>query len=389
MAANTTNTSLNEWSKADLQRSGFDADGKRNDETVKDAGKPQLYPSPGFASWLADTQGSLIFSTYQSGRIFLLGTHGSEQLYALDRTVGTAMGLAVDKDKLWVGTREQIWRFSNVGAFNIDDQPYQAVFMPRTCHMVGHSNTHDALADVSFRGQHYDFIFANTQYSCISTIDSHYSFRPVWTPDFISELVPEDRCHLNGIGERDGELRYASFCGRTDSRLEWKEHQTGTGFIMDLSTEEVVCEGLSMPHSPRWHDCKLWILNSGEGELGYVDFEAKSLVPVAKCAGFARGLSFIGEYAIVGLSRLRPHQQGLMPGINLAKRLEERKTYQRCGLQVFDLSTGQLAHWLNIEGPVTELYDVVFLPEIAQPYSPGFREPELHRTLMNLPSEQA
>ncbi|MCO4785275.1 MAG: TIGR03032 family protein [Marinomonas atlantica] len=374
--------SINDWNQSDMERRGFDAEGKRKQGV---SGAPEFIPSPGFANWLQESQGSLIASTYQSGRILFLGTTPTGQFYTLDRAIGTAMGLAVDQDKLWVGTREQIWRFSNTGPLEFKETQFSANYMPRTCHMVGQSNTHDVLADVSFRGQHYDFLYANTQYSCIAAIDPHYSFKPIWTPDFISELVPEDRCHLNGIGARDGELRYASFCGRTDAPLLWKEHQTGTGFIMDLATEKVVCEGLSMPHSPRWHDGKLWILNSGEGEFGYVDFDTKSFVSVAKCAGFARGLTFVGDLAVVGLSCLRP-KKGIMPGINLQANLEARKVLQRCGLQLFNYKTGKLEHWLTIEGPVSELYDVVFLANQPAPYSPGFKEPELHQRIMNLPN---
>ncbi|WP_036566819.1 TIGR03032 family protein, partial [Oceanospirillum beijerinckii] len=335
--------------------------------------------------WLKQTGGSFVLSTYQSGHIIFLGSDENGNPYFIDRAVGTAMGLAIDKEKLWIGTREQIWRFSNVGEQTLNGTGYQATYMPRTCYMVGNSNTHDVLADVNFRGQHYDFLYANTQFSCIATLDPHYSFVPIWQPDFISKLAPEDRCHLNGIGARDGQLRYATFCGKTDSSLGWKEKQTGTGFIVDLESEEVVCEGLSMPHSPRWHDGKLWVLNSGEGELGYVDFEKRCFVPIAFCTGFARGLCFVNNMAVVGLSRLRPSKNGLLPGINLSARLEERNSYQRCGLQLFNLETGKLAHWVTIEGPITELYDVAFLSGIAAPYSPGFREPDLHRHLTNLP----
>ncbi len=375
------------WSSDELKRSGFDNQGNRTQETVKEAGAPQFLPSPKFADWLTSTGGSLFLSTYQSGRVILLGAQPNGELYTLDRAVGTAMGLAVDQDKLWVGTREQIWRFSNTGPVTVDSTNYQANYMPRTCYMVGNSNTHDVLADVSFRGQDYDFIYANTQYSCISATDQHFSFVPIWWPDFITALAPEDRCHLNGICAREGELRYATFCDKTDTLLSWKEKQTGTGFIMDLATEEIVCTGLSMPHSPRWHNGKLWVLNSGEGELGYVDFDNKCFVPFSQCTGFARGLNFVGEFAIVGLSRLRPTKEGIMAGINLARNLDERKTYQRCGLQLFHLQTGKLTHWLTIEGPITELYDIAFLPEIATPFSPGFREPEMHQEFMNLPDK--
>jgi uncharacterized protein (TIGR03032 family) len=382
MAINMSDTPLNEWNKADLKRSGFDAEGKRTAQVLQEAGKPELLPSPGFAKWLTEIGGSLAFSTYQTGRFFFLGIADNGSLYAQDRAVGTAMGLVINADQLWIACRDQIWRFANTGAEQIDGQNYDAVYMPRTGYMIGQSNTHDALADVHFQGHDYEFLYANTQFSCIAALDSHFNFRPVWKPEFITELKPEDRCHLNGICAQYGELAYASICGRYDTPLGWKTQQTGGAFVMDVRTGEIVCNGLSMPHSPRWHNGRLWILNSGEGEFGFIDLETKTFNPIAQCAGFARGLAFAGDYAIVGLSRLRVLAEGILSNINLARRLEDRHTFQRCGLQVFNLKTGELVHWLHINGVVTELYDIVYLSNITHPYTSGFSQPKppLNRT---------
>lgn len=383
--SSNTPSKLNDWNAADYARSGLSTEGKRLSPSEQVRQKPQLVPSPGLADWLWDTGGSLLFSTYQSGRLFMLGSRPDRSLHALERVVGTAMGLAVDGNKLWLGNREQVWRFSNTGADEIAGESYDAIYMPRQGYFVGNSNTHDVLADVTFRGERFDFLYANTQFSCVAAVDEHYTFRPVWVPDFISALAPEDRCHLNGICARDGELAYATICGRSDSHLGWKPNKSHGGFVIDIATGETVCSGLSMPHSPRWHNGKLWLINSGEAELGYVDFSTGRFQPVALCHGFARGLAFVGNHAIVALSRLRPEKHGLVGEINLAERLEERGFYQRCGLLVIDLANGRLAHWLSIEGSVTELYDVAFNPGIRRPYTPGFREPEQHTWRMQLP----
>lgn len=376
---------LNTWTAADFQRSGFAQDGKPSEELRAAAGKPQLTPSPGLASWLQASGGSLAFSTYQTGRLFFLGSNPDGSLYAQERVVGTAMGLAIDQQTLWVGNREQLWRFANTGADRINGQDYDAIYMPRQGFMIGNSNTHDVLANVRFRGETHDFLYANTQFSCIAAPDPHYTFRPVWVPDFISVLAPEDRCHLNGICAQNGELAYATICGRFDRELGWKGVKSHGGFVIDVRTNEVVCEGLSMPHSPRWHNGRLWLINSGEAQLGYVDFAHRRFVPVALCQGFARGIAFVGQHAVIALSRLRPEKQGLVGQINLAERLETQGFYQRCGLLVIDLESGRLSHWLSIEGQVTELYDVAFLPGIQRPYTPGFREPEQHRLRYQLP----
>ena len=49
----------------------------------------------------------------------------------------------------------------------------------------------------------------------------------------------------------------------------------------------------------RWHEGRLWLLNSGTGEFGCVDFSAGRFEPVAFCAGYARGLCFIDGFAVV------------------------------------------------------------------------------------------
>lgn len=376
---------LNTWTSEDYRRSGFDPDGKSTPELRLAAGKPLLTPSPGLAAWLESTGGSLAFSTYQTGRLFFLGTNPDGSLVALERVVGTAMGLAIDQDKLWIGNREQLWRFSNTGPDEINGQPYDAIYMPRQGYLLGNSNTHDILADATYQGQRFDLLYANTQFSCIATPDDHYSFRPVWVPEFISELTPDDRCHLNGICAQEGELAYATICGRFDTRLGWKGVKSHGGCVVDVRSGATVCTGLSMPHSPRWHDGRLWLINSGEAQLGYVDFPRKTFVPLLPCQGFARGLAFVDHYAVVALSRLRPEKHGLVGQINLAAQLESKGQYQRCGLLVFDIARNALAHWLTIEGQVTETYDVAFLPGIRKPYTPGFREPEQHRWRMHLP----
>jgi uncharacterized protein (TIGR03032 family) len=384
--------------EAQADAAQIDTSGATSVESVK----TQLLPSPGFAKWLAGTGGSLAFTTYQSGRLFFLGARPDGSLYALHRMVGPAMGMALDAQKLWLGCRDQIWRFTNTGAGEVEGKSYDAIYMPRQSNMVGLSDTHDLVADVRFNGQHYDLLYANTRMSCIAAPDAHYNFRPVWQPDFITELMPEDRCHLNGLGVVNGELAYATICAKSNEPRGWKPEQVSGGFVIDLRTNTIVCERLSMPHSPRWRPAekdarggKLWILNSGEGELGYLDFTAPTatapsrFVPVAQCTGFARGLAFVGDHAVVGLSRLREKSKDLLSGMPLAKLLQMRGTPAQSGLQVFDTKTGALAHSLTIEGSVAELYDVAFLPGFTRPFSPGFRLPDLQRQRMNWPVTQS
>jgi uncharacterized protein (TIGR03032 family) len=349
----------------------------------KQAVKPTLHASPKLGAWLREIGGSLAFTTYQSARLFLVSAGEGDQTIGLERIMGAAMGLAVDDKGLWVSNQQQVWRFSNVGPQLLGETEFDAVYMPRKGYFLGPCDVHDILANVSYQGEQHELLFVNTHYSCIAAIDEHYNFRPVWKPDFISALSLGDRCHLNGMCARDGVLAYATLCGRSDESLGWKPMKSGGGCVVDIRTNQVVCEGLSMPHSPRWHQGRLWLLNSGDGDFGYVDFSTGKYVVVGQCPGFARGLCFVGDFAVIGLSKLRDN--AFTSGLSVAARLETQHIQQSCGLLVVDTRNATLTHWLTIDGPVTELFDVAFLPGVTRPFTPGFSEPQLQRALVHAP----
>lgn len=342
--------------------------------------KPTLLPSPGLGEWLRQVEGALAFTTYQTARLFFLSADETGQTVAQERIVGSAMGMAIDSRAMWISNKEQVWRFSNVGQVTVKGEEWQAVYMPRKGYFLGACDTHDIIPDAVVGGLRHELTFVNTLYSCIAAIDGHFGFRPLWKPSFVTALSPEDRCHLNGMGTRDGEIAYVTLCGEFDTPLGWKAVKNGGGMVIDIRDNSVLCRGLSMPHSPRWHNGRLWLLNSGDGDFGYLDGDR--FVPVTQCPGFARGLCFVGDYAVIGLSLLRDNT--FASGLSIKDRLEKAHVQQRCGLIVVDLNTGKIVHWLTIQGVVTELYDVAFLPGITRAYTPGFSEPELQRQIVHL-----
>jgi uncharacterized protein (TIGR03032 family) len=141
-----------------------------------------------------------------------------------------------------------------------------------------------------------------------------------------------------------------------------------------------------MPHSPRVYRGRLWLLNSGLGTLGEVDPARGTFRPLAFCPGYLRGLAFAGDYAVVGLSR--PRHDKTFGGLALDEELARRGAEPRCGLHVIDLRSGETAHWLRLEGMVSELYDVVALPGVTRPMALGFKSEEIQHTLA-LDDEQA
>jgi uncharacterized protein (TIGR03032 family) len=210
-------------------------------------------------------------------------------------------------------------------------------------------------------------------------VNPRHSFVPIWKPPFLSKIAAEDRCHLNGLALENGQPAYISAISRSDTNDGWREHREKGGIVMDIRTNEVVCQGLSMPHSPRVYRDKLWVLNSGGGDFGYVDRKTGKFEPVCFCPGYARGLSFHGDFAAIGLSM--PRHNKCFSGLPLDDALAKREVQPRCGIQIVDLRSGDSVHWFRLEGAITELYDVVMLPGVRKPMAVGFRTEEIHRTI--------
>jgi uncharacterized protein (TIGR03032 family) len=184
---------------------------------------------------------------------------------------------------------------------------------------------------------------------------------PRWTPPFVSRVAPGDRCHLNGMEVIDGRIRWATALGQTDAPGGWREKKASGGCLIDVQANEVAIEGLSMPHSPRWHDGKLWILESGQGRLCVADPAAGTVETVAELPGFTRGLAFAGPLAFVGLSQVR--ETAIFGGLPLTERLSERQ----CGVWAVNTASGEIAGFLRFEEAVQEVYDVLVLPNVSRP----------------------
>jgi uncharacterized protein (TIGR03032 family) len=337
----------------------------------------RMQGSPGLADWLAGLDISLAFTTYQTNRLFLLGRGERGGVAVNERLFDRPMGLFAEGDSLFMACRTQIWQLENRLAPGELHTGQDRLYVPALAHTTGDLNVHDVVRD-----KHGRTLFINTDFSCLAALRPGYSFEPVWQPPFISKLAAEDRCHLNGLALVDGEAAYATACGHGDSPAGWRHQRRDGGVVMHIPSCEVVAGGLSMPHSPRWHDGKLWLLNSGTGELGFID--GARFHPVAWCPGFVRGLVFVGGFAVVGLSKLRSSS---LSGLALDERLAAETLASQCGLRVIDLATGRVVHSLDIEGVVEELFDVVVLPGVRRPGALGFQDDAIDR-LVNFPGSK-
>jgi len=322
----------------------------------------QLFGSQHTASFraLLNTLGAtLVITTYQAGRLIMVRPT-ADGLNSHFRSLATPMGVAYDGRRLAIGTRAEIVVFQNQPALTARLDPpdlHDGCFVTRRRHSTGDIRVHDlAWADDGLW-------LVNTRFSCLATLDDEHSFVPRWRPPFITALAAEDRCHLNGLAVVDGRPRYVTVLGISDEPNGWREHKADGGAIIDITNDAVVTAGLSMPHSPRWHNGRLWVLESGLGTLGVVDLDTGQVERVAEVPGFARGLAFAGQYALIGLSKVREH---VFDGLPLTR---DRTEELECGVWVVDTETGESVGHLTFEGLVQEIFEVALLP--------GLRYPEL------------
>lgn len=315
------------------------------------------------------------------------------------------MGLCASADgqTLWMSSLYQLWRFENaLPAGEKAPGGYDRLYVPQLGYTTGDVDAHDialgspaASAPSPSAGENARSdqrneragdaqpdgapLFVNTLFSCIAAPSPTHSFRVVWKPPFISKLAAEDRCHLNGLAMEGGRPRFVTAVSASDVHEGWREHRRDGGVVIDVPSGEIVARGLSMPHSPRWRDGKLYVLNSGAGEFGTIDLRSGRFEPISFCPGYARGLAIHGEFAVIGLSTCRENRT--FSGLPLDDALAAKGASPRCGLLVVDLRSGDVVHSLQIEGMVRELYDVAVLPGVLAPAALGFKSEEIRRTI--------
>ncbi len=355
-----------------------------------------------FSAILQELGVSVLVTTYQAGKLVMLRPDG-ERLNTHFRGFSKPMGLAVDGDRLAIGTSVEIWEYHNAPAVARRLEPagsHDACFLPRSSVCTGDIQIHEmawgrgcgrecvegggwrvdgenrlfpspSTINASLSTPHPspstldpepELWFVNTRFSCLCTRSPVHSFVPRWRPPFISALAPEDRCHLNGLCMADGRPAFVSALGTTDTPGGWRADKKGGGVLMEVASGEVVTRGLSMPHSPRWYGGRLWVLESGSGGFGCIDPDTGKYEAIAELPGFTRGLDFCGPLAFIGLSQVR--ESATFSGIAIAERpLEERN----CGVWVVNIHTGQTIAFVKFEDAVQEIFALQVLPGVQHP----------------------
>lgn len=260
------------------------------------------------------------------------------------------------------------------------DERVDACFITRSAHYSGMINIHDI--DWGDEG----LWAVNSSFSCLCTIEPDFSFVPRWKPYFISELVPEDRCHLNGMTLKDGKPAYVTTFSTFDKSGMWRQGDKFSGTLMDVKTNTILLNGLAMPHSPRWHDDRVYFCNSGHGQICSYHPQTKATDTLAEVPGFTRGMDFYGPIMFAGLSKVR--EADVTSPAPLAKKYD--KTYS--GIWLFNTDEknddGQMKEIGNIKftGNVDQIYDVAVIPncsfpELIEPSHPRMRNHFCHPEL--------
>src|SRR5262245_9888016 len=183
---------------------------------------------------------SLLVSTYQAGKLIVV-RHDKGVLNTHFRTLAKPMGVAADGARLTIGGAHTVWEYRNVPAVARTLDPpdtHDACYVPRGLHVTGDIDIHELAY-----GQDHELWVVNTRFSCLCTLDADHSFAPRWRPPFVGALAPEDRCHLNGLCLRDGQPKYVTALGETDTAGGWRANKASGGLLMDVADNEVLLRG--------------------------------------------------------------------------------------------------------------------------------------------------
>lgn len=321
---------------------------------------------------------SLAVSVYTAGRVALISARGdklSVAAFAFQRPMGLASFVADGDFRLAIATFQEVVVLADApllapgipGAGGA----YEHLLVPRATLYSGDIDAHDLV----WIGQH--LFAANTSFSCIAEIDARASFTPVWVPPFVTQLMPDDRCHLNGLASEGDRIAYATAFARSDTARGWNENRYRTGLLMEVPSGKIVLEGLCLPHSPRLFEGELYLLESGKGRVLRVDPQSGTVAAMPTLPGFTRGLDCQGDILFVGLSRLRD-RQGEKPQI------ADGDLELICGVAAVDRRNGKLLGYLRFDDAYEEVFDVKVLPGFQRGGMLGV-DGELHRRALVLP----
>lgn len=334
--------------------------------------KVQIDTSPEFVNWLKTHNVSITFSTKSASKIFCVGVTEDDKLSLGERPFDRCGALAENNNSIYLSTSYQIWRLENSIPADQKFQGFDKFYIPQQSFVTGDLNIQDMWVDEQGR-----ILFTNSLFSCLATVSSQSSFIPLWKPSFISQINAENRCHLSGVAVVDNQPKYVTVAGQTDTKQGWVECRQNGGCVIDITTNDVVCSGLSIPQSPRYYQDKLYVLNSGTGHFGSINLESNTFEPIAFMPGYLRGLSFINNYAIVGCCRALTGSD--FDGLELIDNLKKNNQEGNCGIYVINLDNGNIEHHLTFDRVINDIFSVVAISDTQRPMALGLNPQEISR----------
>lgn len=307
--------------------------------------------SQNIVDFFKQTNTTILLSTYQTNKIMIIGQENG-QFDMRYKHFPRPMGMCKKDGRIYAGLGHGIYQFSNftgVAQGLEGGNKYDACYIPQNIHFTGDIDIHEM---EYCQDQLY---FVNTKFSCLCIKEPNSSFKPIWKPPFISLLQPIDKCHVNGFTSRDGEPRYITALGQTDEPLGWRANKANGGILMDIKTDKILAKGLSMPHSPRWYQEKLYLLESGKGALSYYDFKKKKVKEITRVPGFTRGFDILGDFAFIGVSKVR--ESATFSGLEITK-LAKRVA----GVWIVNIKTGDIVSFVEFTSGLDEVFAITVLP---------------------------
>jgi uncharacterized protein (TIGR03032 family) len=320
---------------------------------------------------------SIALSTYQAGKIvFISPSQDNERLMTLPRAFRKPMGISISGNKMVISLYDEIIQFQNSKELAVHypnkQNTYDSLWLPRATYYTGLVDMHD----VNFGD---DGIYAvNTSFSCICKVDGEYNFTPYWQPHFIDKIMPGDACHLNGMVVLNGKPKYVTALGKTAVPQGWREHIVDGGILMDVERNEIILEGLAMPHSPKMYNGELYMLMSASGDFIKVNTEKKSYETIKKFDGFCRGLTFYKDFAFIGFSKLRKNSS------TFAK-LSFSDKANFAGIKIIHMPTNAQVGEIIYETSVDEIYEVAILEDSIRPNILNTTD-DIHKYSLAIPS---
>lgn len=314
-----------------------------------------IEPSEGFAPWLASSGTSL--AVVRSPQLWLIGLDDDGEV-AVDRHGydGPSAVAAAGPD-LWLSTSWQLWRLvDGLGAGERTEAGRDRLFLPQAAWTTGDLGVHDLalLPDGTP-------LLASAACSSLVVPSDRHGFRPWWTPPFVPDVEPEVRCRLSGVALDGGRPAYVTVAAPTGEPRGWQPHRRDGGAVVDVGTGEVVAAGLSLPHAPRLLDGRLYVCDSGRGDVVAVDPRTGAIEVVVRLPAFVRAMTVVGSHLVVAGSSARDDRH--WRATDLADRLEaEGRKRPEQGLWVVDPLAGEVVHRLVVDGTGREVTSLATVP---------------------------